>query len=114
MLAQLCRHVVRANHISKLVTAIMHQPNIDVVQYQKLLDMEEEQSRAPSLACRPACDCRSRRSTAPDSTMSSPDQACLLEADLSRASLQGASLFAAQMQRAKLHGAALSGARIAA
>jgi hypothetical protein len=51
MLAQLCRHVVRANHISKLVNEMMHQPNIDVMAYAKLLDMEEAQTRAISSLC---------------------------------------------------------------
>jgi hypothetical protein len=48
MLAQLCRHVTRANHLSKLVNEVMHSPNLDLVQYQKLLDMEEAQTRAIS------------------------------------------------------------------
>src|SRR4051812_3167037 len=46
MLAQYCRHGVRANHIAKLVNEMMHQPNIDINHYRTLLDMEENQTRA--------------------------------------------------------------------
>lgn len=53
MLAQYCRHVVRARRIAQLLNAAESAKDFDVKEYRDLLRSEEEQSRAiASLATR--------------------------------------------------------------
>lgn len=53
MLAQYCRHVVRARRIAQLLNAAESAKEFDVKEYRDLLRSEEEQSRAiASLATR--------------------------------------------------------------
>ncbi|MBS7696259.1 MULTISPECIES: hypothetical protein [unclassified Chelatococcus] len=53
MLAQYCRHVVRARRLAQLLNKLETSEDIDVKEYRDLLRSEEEQSRAiSSLATR--------------------------------------------------------------
>ena len=53
MLAQYCRHVVRARRLAQLLNAVEQAKDFDVKEYRDLLRSEEEQSRAiSSLATR--------------------------------------------------------------
>jgi hypothetical protein len=53
LLAQLCRHIVRARRLAQLINAMEKASEFDFVQYHSLLRAEEEQSRAiASLATR--------------------------------------------------------------
>jgi hypothetical protein len=53
LLAQYCRHVVRARRIAQLLNATENSKEFDVKEYRDLLRSEEEQSRAiASLATR--------------------------------------------------------------
>lgn len=46
MLAQLCRHIVRARRLSQLLNAMERKPEFEMKDYRDLLRSEEEQSRA--------------------------------------------------------------------
>lgn len=53
MLAQYCRHVVRARRLAQLLNKLETSEDVDVKEYRDLLRSEEEQSRAiSSLATR--------------------------------------------------------------
>lgn len=46
MLAQYCKHVVTANHIAQLIEQEEGEKEIDLERYDKLLKMQERESRA--------------------------------------------------------------------
>ena len=46
LLAQLCRHIVRARRLAQLINAMEKANGFDFAQYHSLLGAEEEQSRA--------------------------------------------------------------------
>lgn len=53
LLAQYCRHVVEARHVSQLIDACLASDDLDIDQYDKLLKMQEREGRAlSSLATR--------------------------------------------------------------
>lgn len=53
LLSQYCRHVVNARRVAQLITQALGQKTLDVVDYDKLLAMQEREGRAiSSLATR--------------------------------------------------------------
>ena len=46
LLAQYCRHVVKARQIAKLLQKVESEPDLDLSSYDKLLKMQERESRA--------------------------------------------------------------------
>src|SRR3954471_3920376 len=53
LLAQFCRHIVSARHVSQLITKCEKAKSLDIDQYNKLLGMQEREGRAlSSLATR--------------------------------------------------------------